>query len=804
MSLLLGAALALSVAHLLPGALVVGSMGLGRSALERFVMAAVLGGPLAAGIYLVALVLPIPGIYWIVLGIVDVAAVAVGMHRPPRAREEADAPTRGELALLLLVILVVEGAYLATTAPLFRFDRDGSFVMDPAFQEDELFHVGMVRALEVSYPPQLLTEAGVRALYHVGYDLQVAAWSRWFGIDPFDGFHRVAPLFYLPLLVVSAFLLARRFGDRRAALLSAVLVFGSGLGFLFYAAPGANWWSLVFMDASLVSLFLVNPLLPALSLFFVAAACLHDYLDKGQRGSLAAAALSFSFLVILKVFLAAQMLLALAFAIVVSRGTGSPRLRRAAAVLALAAAPVAVGMMFQAASTNTAVGIRPLEIVRYSMETLGWRGIADSLARVGAGDPSPGGLAVAIAATGIWLVGFLGIRIVSLPGVVRDALSRGTSLRQPLAIFVLLSFPMSLLLRIAPAEATGLSRTEALNDAFWFATEGGVLLWFWTAETLVRSKRFRGVVPFVALLAFPGAIQHFIHKASLAPDVVPAAVVEATRECRLLSDPTDVFVEPVNRMRPSLRPYLAGRPVVNDLFVGYDYMFTGLREIELRHHAVAQFWATTDPGYAAWFLHRYHVRWAYVPRGTTFPSAAAPWSRKVFENEAATVYRFVSTGPDVGDTSVALPSRIPLGVQGDPFFGRGWSAPERGSRTRELLPGRASLYLPTNDATPIRIDLELQSPHAPGRLETRDATTLLDRERPEATIFAAAGTTASGLAELAITWEGDSPLCVTSLRLSSLPPRETRGGENPGSDPRRSSDVTRRVGNLRKSTSALP
>ena len=210
------------------------------------------------------------------------------------------------------------------------------------------------------------------------------------------------------------------------------------------------------------------------------------------------------------------------------------------------------------------------------MEKLDWTQAVQALAEVGRGELGSPGLV--LPATLLWVVGFLGLRLIGLPGLYRDGRARTAGLRSPMAYVAILGIPVALTFRVAPAEATGLSRLEAANDVVWFAAQSGVLLWFWTAEALQSLAR-KGlghrfaVTGLVVILALPGTIQHFFYRVSLGDDVVAADWVEAAKRARGLSAPGEVWVEPPNRVRPSLMPYVAGRPVVHDGYVGYDYMF---------------------------------------------------------------------------------------------------------------------------------------------------------------------------------------------------------------------------------------
>ncbi|HEY7820237.1 MAG TPA: hypothetical protein VIG29_18585, partial [Vicinamibacteria bacterium] len=424
---------ALVLAHVLPGYVLVNLLCLGRSRLERFVMASVFGGAISAVAYRISLAPDAPAVYVVSLAVVDLAALWL-LWRRPFITPARDGLPRAHLAILLLLFSVLAGAYSFTTGYYFRLDREGSFPLDPAFTEDALFHASLVESLQHSYPPELFSFAGERAVgYHVGYHLQLAAWQRFFGIDRYDGLYRIGVLWSLLLLILSSYLFGSRFsGSGRVALASTALLFGGGLGFLFFRAPGANWWSLVFMDATLVSLFLINPLLPSLPLLFVTLICLDDYLRDGRRGPLIGAALGLAALFAVKQLLAAQLLAGAVLAAALARIRGEGRGHRAALALALVSVPIFLNALWSAGQSNTTVTIRPLEIVRYSMETLGREGLADAIEALERGGGIPAALPAAAAATALWFVGFLGVRLAAFPRLLQDARSPELSLRKSL------------------------------------------------------------------------------------------------------------------------------------------------------------------------------------------------------------------------------------------------------------------------------------------------------------------------------------------------------------------------------------
>lgn len=764
---------ALLGAHVLPGALLVKGFGVGRGALEKWIMAAVMGGPLGALMYLLALLADSDPLYWAVLGLVDALALTALLRGRSKRRDPVPGLSRGLLVGLLLLVGLVEGAYFATTGYLFRLDGNGNLVMDRALQRDTLFHVGMVRSLVYSYPPELLSISGSEAGYHVGYHLQLAAWSRFFGIDAFDGVYRVGLGWHLALLVLSTFCLARRFTGRDGAgLVITVFLFGAGLGF-FFAAPYAHWWSLLFMDAALVSIFLPNPLLPALPLLMVGLSCLGDYLSEPRAGRLAATAVCLAFLFAVKVFLGAQALAGVLLAVAMSRAEERRRLLAAGAVVGIASAPLLWHTLASPGSGNTAVSLRPLEMVRYSMELLGWERGVDSLTRVGGvarGSAGVSDWSLALAAALWWVVGFLGLRVLGLKEWFGDSIGKRDGIHRTMAFMVVIGFPAALLLRVGPADATGPSRLEGINDAFWFATQSGILLWFWTVEALVAlagrggSVRKATVAAVGCLLAFPCTIQHFVLKQSLDVDRVPADVVDAAEYVRGTSDPGAVWVEPPDRVRPSPVAYLAGRPVVYDGYVGYDYMFAPRDEREFRHHAVAQFWSTEDEAFGTWFLDRYRVKWVYATREKPLPSALRQRAEPRFSNRSVRVYEVTPGEPDGG--TIVTPARIPLGMAGESFFGRAWGRPSGRPRTRGLPPGEASLYIPAEKNARLELRFLVRTPHAPGTLHVERSFVELGRLDEEA-VVSVKKADERGLRRITLQWTGKDSLIVERIDIQT-------------------------------------
>ena len=752
--MLLKSLAALGFAHILPGFFLSKLLDLGRSREERLLMAAVLGGPMAALLYLAVLLTGIEALFWAPTGLFGLGALFLRA----RSRLTFEWP-RKSLAWLGAVLACVLVPYLWTTGSLYRVDTAGELLLDRALQRDVLFHLGVVRSLQTSYPPRLLSVSGEPIGYHSGYHLQLALWARLFGIEPEDGLVRLGAVFQIALYVLSAYLLARRLTERESTrVLSAVLVLASGFGFAFFFRPSVDWWSLTFMDWALVSIFLANPLLAALPLLFVGLALLHDYQETGATGSLAAGVFALSFLFVVKMFLGAQALAALGLAAISMRW--ERRASTSFAVLALASAPLVLKTFNAAVGSNTAVGLRPLEIVRYSMEKLEWRAAVEALADVGSFAAPREGFLLVAAATLLWLVGFLGLRLLGLGVVFRDLSSR-SFLPSVLAWFAVIGFPLSLLLRIAPAEAQGLSRLEALNDAAWFATASGIVLWFSTARAL--AGRTTGVAAFAVLaLALPSTAQHFFHAASLGADRVGRSRVEAALEAERVSSPSSIWVETPDRVRPSLLAYFAGRASVYDPYVGYDYMFFGREEIEYRRHAVAQFWSSTDPVYLGWFLKRFRVDFVWRER-RELPSVSKDLLVPLYTNDDVELSRVDRHAvEDSLRLVMSTPDSIPMGGRGQPYFGSGWLRPQGSSTHRILRPGRARLYLPLERE--IFLEFSIDSPGERAELLVNGAGPVLSKDRSVRYALSPRG--ARGLQAIDVEWKGASPLTVSAIGIT--------------------------------------
>jgi hypothetical protein len=399
------------------------------------------------------------------------------------------------------------------------------------------------------------------------------------------------------------------------------------------------------------------------------------------------------------------------------------------------------------------------------MEKLEWRASVEALAGVGRFAAPGEGLLLVLAATLLWLAGFLGLRLLGLPILFRDLSSR-SFLLSLLAWFAVIGFPLSLLLRIAPAEAQGLSRLEAVNDAGWFVTASGIVLWFPTARALSRLRPEVAALA-VLLLALPSTAQHFFHAASLGRDRIGKDRVDAAREAQRLSAPESLWVAPLDRARPSLLPYFSGRAVVYDRYVGYDYMFVSREELDYRRHALAQFWSSSDPAYLGWFLKRFRVDFVWREERAR-PSSPDEVLDSVFENGEVELLKVKKDAVERAlDLPIETPETLPLGGRGQAYFGSGWLRGEGSSVTRVLPPGDARLYLPLEREREMVLDFTVALPGDGGELLVDGRGPVL--VEPSKARFALPPRRARGLQAIDVEWKGRAPLLVSAIEIAVVP-----------------------------------
>jgi hypothetical protein len=475
-------------------------------------------------------------------------------------------------------VLVLVGLFWLTQYRSNRFDDAGDFRLDPLVTWDTALHVGLARELALETPPQVPMLAGVPLSYHYGADLVRAAALRWAGVDPYDSISRFElTLYALALALLLRGLAARLAAPPLAVWLAPLALLATDFSFLFGGMPKARWWADEFRGNLLLSLVLGNPVIPALALALGALVAVARYEAGEGRGYLALAALQAAAAPFFKAFTGAHLALALGLAAVAA----PPGRRRGIATLAAAPLLACALLASSAAGQRVTVALDPLDLVRAT--------------RAGLGLPPASGAVMALFAP-VWLAVSLGLRSLGIRPACEAALSRGAAAVASAAL-ALTAWPLALLVRVSADAAPG---DPVINNANFFAEQGGVLLWLFTAVTLARiaGRRRVPVLAAAALLALPSTLQFAVKKAGLASDRVDAEIVAAMHALERASLPGDVVLQRPASAIPPPPVILAGRRVPFERFSPFLGQFAPPSFLEERHEAVLRFFRATDPSEA--------------------------------------------------------------------------------------------------------------------------------------------------------------------------------------------------------------
>jgi hypothetical protein len=532
---------------------------------------------------------------------------AAGMLR--RGPRPAGVPElRGLLSALAALILL-----LAVTQ--YRGNRpgpDGGFLLDP--MGDQPLHAGITWELTLPWPPQVPGLAGVPLSYHYGADLVRAAALRWAGVPPYAPLNREEPtLWALALMLALAGLVRRLGGPPLAVALAPWTVLLTDFSFVCAARPHLQWWSDVFRGNLLISLAFTNPVVPALALALGALIALSRHEAGEGRGWFFLALVQAVAVPWFKVFLGAQLGLALVLALGVSAWRG--RRGRSAA---LAHPPAALlGPTVAAGTIAAATGLLALplilgpggERVRVTLAPL--RLVRDSLTQLDLG--GGGFLGVALLAVP-WLFVSLGLRTFGVPRAARAFVGAPPSLSTAAAL-ALSGWPLGLLFHAAARDIDG---HELPSATIYFLEQSGAVLWAFAALAVAgwaaRWRRPALAVLLVGLVALPSTLEFAVRKAAVAPDPVPAGFVRALDAIARDGHPGDVVLQrPVARY-PPLPAILVGRRVVYERFTPYLTQFASAAELRRRHEALYRFFKTRDEGEALAIARRFGARYVCLYR----------------------------------------------------------------------------------------------------------------------------------------------------------------------------------------------
>ncbi|HVO09342.1 MAG TPA: hypothetical protein VMX54_01200 [Vicinamibacteria bacterium] len=523
-----------------------------------------------------------------------------------------------------------------------RHAADGSFRLDP--MGDQPLHAGIAWELTIGWPPQVPGLAGVPLRYHVGADLVRAAAVRWAGTTPYGLLNRLEPtLWALGLMLALAALVRRIGGGPLAQALAAGSVLACDLSFLWAPLRHAEWWSDVFRGNLLISLAFTNPVVPGLMLAAGALLAVSRFEAGEGRGWLSLAVAQAAAVPIFKVFLGAQLGLALGLAAIAlflrTRDRGGLRRAAPALLLALAALPGVAWLAGGSGGEQIEVRLAPLHMVRDSLANLHYDAVSSG---------------VVAAAALPWLVVSLGLRVVGLAPALQ-ALRRGGTAGAAAAALALSGWPLGLLFHAAAHDIDG---RELPSAAIYFVEQSGAVLWLFTALALgawAGAPRRRALVlASAAVLAFPSTLEFAVRKARLPADVVPAAYVEAVQAVAKEARPGDRVLQRPGARYPPLPAVLAPQRVLYERFTPYLSQFAPAAELRRRHEALFRFFRTTDRQEARAIARSLQARYLCLYDGDRIRFDGSGWLVPLHEEAGARSYRVVDT-----DAPPSSPQSLP-------------------------------------------------------------------------------------------------------------------------------------------------
>jgi hypothetical protein len=508
---------------------------------------------------------------------------------------------------------------------------------------DQPLHAGITWELTLPWPPQVPGLAGVPLSYHLGADLVRAAALRWGGVPPYAPLNREEPtLWALALMLALAGLVRRLGGGPLAVALAPWTVLFTDLSYVCAAVPGVQWWSDVFRGNLLISLAFTNPVVPALALAVGALVALSRHEAGEGRGWFFLALAQAVAVPWFKVFLGAQLVLALALAL------GAAMWRRRQRGPSSPARPPSAGSVVGAGAIAAVTGLLALPLVlgpggeRVAVTFAPLRMVRESLAHLDLGGAGSVGLFLLAVP---WLLVSLGLRSFGVPRAGR-ALASASPSAAAAAALALSGWPLGLLFHAAARDIDG---RELPSATIYFLEQSGAVLWAFTALALAgwasRTRRPVVAVSLAGLAALPSTFEFAARKAAIAPDPIPRGFVRALDAIARDGLPGDVVIQRPGARYPPLPAVLAGRRVVYERFTPYLTQFAPAPELRRRHEALFRFFQTRDPGEAMAIARRFGARYVCLYRTDRLRFDTRGVLVPLHEEADARAYRIVGTAP---------------------------------------------------------------------------------------------------------------------------------------------------------------
>ncbi len=587
-------------------------------ALQRLVGVAVdaalvipLGCAATAGAYWLASRLGAPWLFPLVMAALDASLLWRGLGQ----RAPNDPPLRGAIPAGLGLV-----AFLALSQ--YGWNRSGAggeFRLDP--MGDHPLHAGITWELTAGWPPQVPGLAGVPLVYHLGADLVRAAALRWASVSPYDAISR----FEVTLGALALALALRGVTARLSPAPFALAVVPWSLlatdgSFLLALVLPVAWWTDLLRGNMLMSMAFDNPVVLGLAMALAALVALARYEAGEGRGFLVLCAILAASVPHFKVFIGAQLSLALGWAAL----RGRPRWPR----LLPCALSLGVSLMLAHAAQGERVEVAwaPLDMVKRSL--------------VGLGLPEPG-LGAVVAWTLPWLVLSLGLRVFGLSRAV-TALGSRAALPSALGALALSGWPLGLLFHTA---ARGIEGQPLPSALIYLLEQSGAVLWVFTAIALADSWRRRPRPVLVALMAaaltLPSTIEFLWRRWGMRPDELSPAVMGGIRTVAEHGQRGDVVLQRPGWARPALPVILAGRRVVLESYTPYLTQFAPVSELRRRRRLLGELFRAESEQAARALSKDLGASFLCLYGSQSFAFDTSAWLRPLYLHEEIRVYRIV-------------------------------------------------------------------------------------------------------------------------------------------------------------------
>jgi hypothetical protein len=590
-----------------------------------------------------------------------VACLAAAGWAWPRQRERLDAlraALRRPTTLSILAVVVL-GLVPYTFLPLYYSNLaplpDGglTFYVLP----DLVLHASVSQEVRHAVPPSIPFFPGRITSYHYTMDVLPAMFAT-FGTALTDGVVRFVPTLLTVTTVLCLFAAARDWlRSTNAAALAAVLVlFGEDFSWVPGAlrGEGVAWSTAYFGMPTTASLYMLNPMLPALGVLAAVLLCLRRGLGGEKGGWLALGAGLVLLLAHYKVFTAVHLLAALGLAGAVAWARN--RDWRLLAFTALSGALLLPSVLLLGRGAGA-------PRVRFLLEP--WPYVPGFLVRAGlwgepwlaplrglfAGEPSVlGVLELVFVGLLAYLVGSFGVRIVAVTAILRAL--KEDPFRVAMALFVLLGPLVTLTCAVV---VPGVPPTQQYNNSVWFYVQAKYVAWMFVVEALRRALALLppaakalawGTALFAALAS---GVQYFGYQLAVREQGrLSPALVEVVESLRAQARPGDV----VWAREYVTQPLVALTPVHGLSLEVFPYVLLDPAEIAATKAVQDGFWARWQAGaFDAEALVAWRARFVVVdrldgpvPRGAR--SGSRVWLRPFLENGEFAVYEVVPPGSD--------------------------------------------------------------------------------------------------------------------------------------------------------------